>query len=92
MTKRTLVSLLLGVVSAFVVTELWIRYFRFCRFNKFEPFNEFVHRYPMAGNGLVLLMLLAIVAGLCATLFRKAWILSCIGALGTLLFIFSQIT
>ena len=92
MTKRTLLSLLVGVVSPLVVTEFWIRYFRFCRFNKFEPFNAFLHRYPMAGNGLVVLMLLAIVAGICATWFRKVWILSSIGALGTLLFIFSQVT
>jgi hypothetical protein len=92
MTKRTLLSLLFGLVSSLVVTEFWIRYFRFCNFNKFEAFNAFVHRYPLAGNGVVLLMLMAIVAGICAAWFRKIWILSSLAGLGTLLFIFSQIT
>lgn len=67
-------------------------YFTFCRFNVISPFNEFVHRYPYAGGGLIILMVVAILAGGVAALSYKAWLLTSLLALGTLFFIFSQIT
>ena len=92
MTKRRLLPALFGLVSLLIVVEFWISYFAFCGFNKICPFNGFVHRYPMAGVGLVFMMIGSIVAAIIAAFFRKLWILASIFALGTLMFVFSQIT
>jgi hypothetical protein len=92
MTKERLFPTLFGLASALIVVEFWISYFAFCRFNQIYPFNGFVHRYPMAGGGLIYMMLGSILAGIIAARFRKWWVLPAIFAFGTLMFIFSQIT
>ena len=81
-----------GVISLVLVVEFWVRYFAFCRFNAISPFNQFVHRYPFAAEGLLLLMVIAILAGAVATVSSRLWLMTPMLALGTILFIFSQIT
>jgi len=81
-----------GIISLLLIAEFWTRYFAFCRFNAVSPFNQFVHRYPFAAEGLLLMMLIAILAGGVATLSSKLWLLTSFLAVGTILFIFSQIT
>lgn len=92
MTKGRLFPTLFGLASLLIIVEFWISYLVFCRFNKVYPFNGFVHRYPMAGEGLICLMLGSMLAGIIAARFRRWWILASLIALGTIMFIFSQIT
>ena len=81
-----------GVIGLLIIGEFWARYYAFCRFNAISPFNEFVHRYPFAVDGLLILMVTAILAAGVAAFSNKLWLLISFLALGTLLFIFSQIT
>jgi hypothetical protein len=74
MTKRSLLSIPFAIVSLLIVAQFWVSYFAFCRFNKIFPFNGFVHRHPLAGGGLIVLMMIAILAGGVAGVFRKRWI------------------
>ena len=92
MTKGRLFPTLFGLASLLILVEFWISYFAFCRFNQIYPFNGFVHRYPMAGGGLIFMMLGSMLAGVIAARFCKWWILASLFALGTIMFIFSQIT
>ncbi len=81
-----------GIISLLLLGEFWMTYFAFCRFNAITPFNQFVHRYPFAAGGLLLLMVFVILAGGIAALSSKLWLFASLLALGTILFIFSQIT
>jgi hypothetical protein len=83
---------LFGVIGLLIIGEFWARYYAFCRFNAISPFNEFVHRYPLAFDGLLILMAAAILAVGVAAFSSKLWLSISLLALGTLLFMFSQIT
>jgi hypothetical protein len=91
MTKKSVFHIF-GIISLFIIAEFWVRYLAFCRLNAISPFNEFVHRYLFAGEGLILLMIMAIIGGGVASFSSKFWLLTSVLALGTILFIFSQIT
>ena len=82
----------LGVLALLIIGDFWIRYLVFCRFNAVSPFNEFVHRWPLAGNGLALLLEFAIGASCLAVIANKLWPIVSLAAMGTLMFFFSQIT
>ena len=81
-----------GVISLLIIGDFWVRYYRFCRFNVISPFNKFVHNYTFAGDELIILMVIAIIAGCIAAFSSKVWLLTSLLALATLLFAFSQIT
>lgn len=81
-----------GVISVLIIADFWVRYYAFCRFNTISPFNQFVHRWPFAGTGLLGLMFLAIVAPVVSAIANKWWLLISLIALGTLFFFYSQIT
>jgi uncharacterized membrane protein len=92
--KRKFSLHLLGAIGLFILGDFWVRYFVFCRFNVVSPFNQFVHGYPLAGDGLLAVMVAAIVsAGVAAFyLHNKLWVSVSFLAVGTVIFIFSQIT
>jgi len=81
-----------GVIGLLIIGEFWARYYAFCRFNAISPFNEFLHRYPLAFDGLLILMVAAVLAAGVAAFSSKLWLSISLLALGTLLFMFSQIT
>ena len=83
---------LFGIFSVLIIADFWVRYFVFCRFDTISPFNALVHRWPLAGSGLLLLLFLSIVVPLIAAFTNKLWLLMSLVAFGTLTFFFSQIT
>jgi len=83
---------LFGIFSFLIIADFWVRYFVFCRFDTISPFNAFVHRWPFAGNGLLLLLFLSIVVPVIAAFANKLWLLRSLIAFGTLKIFFSQVT
>jgi len=81
-----------GILSLLIIGHFWVRYFVFCRCDEISPFNEFVHRWPLAGTGLLMLLLLSILFPVIAAFANKLWLLMSPVAFGTLTFFYSQIT